>query len=417
MTDRLMQLRVRVADPAGNITAFVMNPVPREDYAAVAKEILNDESVRAEQVAFVTGPDSMEMSGMEFCGNASRAFALMLAKKRRLDGRADVRIRVSGTDRPLTVTVVPEIDYARLAMPIHRRIVPDVLGGTLVDYGGIMHLVLDGVPASREKFDELRAEMVRRYDPPALGVMFCDGPRMTPVVYVRDVDSTYFEGSCGSGSTAYAAAHAAGRPDGRYAFEIRQPKGVIVASAAVSDGAVRKVTIESGVAFEPERTMELHLPEETSSGKTAARPSGGPGAGPESESGGFPPIEEFRGMIAEILDEFPEELFRELSGGVVADPASLKADYAKGDDLWTLGTYSVSRLGRQIRIFYGSFEKSFPSLRGEALKDEVRRTVRHEFRHHMEFLGGVHGADSLEAEDLRKKQNYLRRFEQRNKSK
>ena len=33
------------------------------------------------------------------------------------------------------------------------------------------------------------------------------------------------------------------------------------------------------------------------------------------------------------------------------------------------------------------------------LKDKLRGVVRHEFRHHMENLAGVYGADSLEHED------------------
>ena len=36
----------------------------------------------------------------------------------------------------------------------------------------------------------------------------------------------------------------------------------------------------------------------------------------------------------------------------------------------------------------------------EELKDRLRKTVRHEFRHHMENLAGMYGADSLEHEDM-----------------
>ena len=35
----------------------------------------------------------------------------------------------------------------------------------------------------------------------------------------------------------------------------------------------------------------------------------------------------------------------------------------------------------------------------EQLKDKLREIVRHEFRHHMENLAGMYGADSLEHED------------------
>ena len=42
----------------------------------------------------------------------------------------------------------------------------------------------------------------------------------------------------------------------------------------------------------------------------------------------------------------------------------------------------------------------------------LRRILRHEFRHHLEYLGGVHNSASLEAEDERQKQAYLASHEQ-----
>ncbi len=53
-----------------------------------------------------------------------------------------------------------------------------------------------------------------------MGVMFYDTARnvLTPVVYVKDVDTTYFEGSCGSGSTAVAAAFCQEERSGTFSF-------------------------------------------------------------------------------------------------------------------------------------------------------------------------------------------------------
>ena len=44
----------------------------------------------------------------------------------------------------------------------------------------------------------------------------------------------------------------------------------------------------------------------------------------------------------------------------------------------------------------------------EELKEKLQEVVRHEFRHHMEFRGGIHGADSLEREDAISLRMYLR---------
>ena len=121
--------------------------------------------------------------------------------------------------------------------------------------------------------------------------------------------------------------------------------------------------------------------------------------------------EEYSDIISELLDELPEAFFRELSGGVVASDALVIPDYARGDDLYTLGHYQVSSAGRQITMFRGSFNRVYPDVSRESAKELLRGILRHEFRHHMEFLGGVHNSSSLEAEDERARQAYLQKHD------
>ena len=101
-----MTLHVLRADPAGNITLFVLDPVPLGDRAGVASRLMEGSDV--EQVGFVClpvmgGAGRMEMAGGEFCGNATRAFGMLLAQ--RLGGASQVQVEVSGCDRPVTVDV------------------------------------------------------------------------------------------------------------------------------------------------------------------------------------------------------------------------------------------------------------------------------------------------------------------------
>ena len=86
-------------------------------------------------------------------------------------------------------------------------------------------------------------------------------------------------------------------------------------------------------------------------------------------------IEEYRNIISELMDELPKEFFRDLSGGVIVSEALVIPDYARAD--------------------------------AARAKELLRGILRHEFRHHLEFLGGIHNSDSLEAEDRRRKQAYL----------
>ena len=119
--------------------------------------------------------------------------------------------------------------------------------------------------------------------------------------------------------------------------------------------------------------------------------------------------EEYREIISDLLDELPEAFFRELTGGVVMSEALVIPDYAQGNDLYTLGQYQVCYGLRQIVMFKGSFDRLYPQADVPAAREILRGILRHEFRHHIEFLGGIHNSSSLEAEDERKKQAYLAR--------
>ena len=120
---------------------------------------------------------------------------------------------------------------------------------------------------------------------------------------------------------------------------------------------------------------------------------------------------EYRKIIAELLDELPDAFFRELSGGVIVTEASMRPDYAHGDDLYILGLYKVFSGVRQIVMYKGSFDRVYPQADAEEARTLLRGVLRHEFRHHLEFLGGVHGPSSLEAADEREKRAYLAGFD------
>ena len=47
--------------------------------------------------------------------------------------------------------------------------------------------------------------------------------------------------------------------------------------------------------------------------------------------------DEYNKILSELLDELPEEFFRGLSGGVIVSEALVIPDYARGNDLYTMG--------------------------------------------------------------------------------
>ncbi len=117
--------------------------------------------------------------------------------------------------------------------------------------------------------------------------------------------------------------------------------------------------------------------------------------------------EAYSRILSQLLDELPPEFFRELSGGVIVSAEAPIPDYARAGDLYTLGLYRFSHGMRQIVMYKGSFDRVHPDADAAKAKELLRGILRHEFRHHMEALGGVHNSSSLEAQDERDKQAYL----------
>ncbi len=118
---------------------------------------------------------------------------------------------------------------------------------------------------------------------------------------------------------------------------------------------------------------------------------------------------EYRKIISELLDELPEAFFRELSGGVIVSNAVVIPPYAQANDICTMGQYKVFSGVRQIVMYKGSFDRVYPHADAEEARERLRGILRHEFRHHLEYLAGIHDASSLEAADEREKRAYLAR--------
>ena len=243
-----MKLNVLRADPAGNITLFVLDPIERERRAALAAELMRRlPDMKIDQVGFACPADAdtdgrMEMMGGEFCGNATRAYAMYVARQR--GGLSEVRLRVSGCDHVVTAAVDLARGAARAEMPLPRAVrAAEVEGhaGTLVDLAGIAHLVIEGVAPSEDFF---------RAAEPLFSAIEGLRHRMTPLVKVVDTGTLIWEGSCGSGTIACAVAESAGLADGLFEQDYFQPAGVVRASIERRGGAVVSAAIGGPVTLD-----------------------------------------------------------------------------------------------------------------------------------------------------------------------
>ena len=112
-------------------------------------------------------------------------------------------------------------------------------------------------------------------------------------------------------------------------------------------------------------------------------------------------------LLDEMAEEFPEEFYQELNGGISLLPETVE-DPA-GEDLYIMGEYCNDMMGRYINLYYGSFAAlaQQEDWTEEDWEDELYTTLSHEFTHHVEGLPGEWGLeikDELELEQYRREQ-------------
>ena len=258
-------MKILVADPAKNITVFVLDPV--EDLwerAALARAILAEKSLGAEQVGFVVPPESgpgarqglwhLEMAGGEFCGNAARCLGLYVARQQGIKGKAEIFVSISGAEEPVRVEVDTVKSLAAAEMPKPQAMETLDYDGhplSVLVFEGITHIIAPGTEAEAEAFYAIKAlaekELVSRGKelPAALGVMFFNTAAVyvRPAIYVRSIDTLVFESSCGSGSAALGIWLSRSRLDGTFKFALNQPGGVIETKLIKKAGEITSLTI------------------------------------------------------------------------------------------------------------------------------------------------------------------------------
>jgi polar amino acid transport system ATP-binding protein len=188
----------KIYSPCGNITALVEG-----DY--VDKKRINNEIESAnpnvEQVGFLSG-NRLDMAGGEFCANAARAAVYYW-----LDGQVgEMQFFCAGEE--FTGGISEDGNVYLNGVKIHEIIENKVL------MNGIVHFIL---PNCEEKQEIAKGIFAQNEQYPCVGVIFYEGNAITPMVWVRDVNTVFMESACASGSMAYAA----WRGDGSY--KILQP--------------------------------------------------------------------------------------------------------------------------------------------------------------------------------------------------
>jgi len=230
----------------GNPTAINFDGnLKRKDYSRINNEIQTNYP-EVEQVAFYeeeNGLPKLQMAGGEFCGNATRSFACLLSK---FDQQSNFKFYVSGYPGLVEADVKSlgsgkyfckaffDSMTAKIDKKKHKG--KDV---EVVDMGGIAHIIVkeEDFPFDEADFTvemkQIKDEL--GVDKEAVGVLWTSEKKgkiiMKPVVWVRAIDTCFYETSCGSGSLAIAFAQGED-------IEVTQPSGKNIAIEFLENGGM-----------------------------------------------------------------------------------------------------------------------------------------------------------------------------------
>ena len=283
-----MELNFVKMNPAGNTTIFIFDQLPHPIHGKVAQYLMKADRLCADQVAFIEKAKSpsatvrLQMMGGEFCGNALRALAALLFlkgypkiyKKREIEtdfsvNKSDyaiVPLEISSYNGIIKAEVkvidgINGILWSKVPIPVPLKIkkvnfdlvcLNLVKEGTVVEFPGITHVVFKDITLEKKiVFDVQKQLRVMDAGTDALGIMFYQPNQetMNPLVYVRASDSLVWEGSCGSGSVAVAAAIAMDKKENIRCLKLKQPGGEIEVDIDYIDEKIHNAMIQGLVSF------------------------------------------------------------------------------------------------------------------------------------------------------------------------
>lgn len=270
-----MKLNILRADPAGNITVFVLDPIEKAQRAAIAEQIMAIPFLKAEQVGYACPPEDgvdgrMEMMGGEFCGNATMSFGAWLCRRAPIGQTCRLALKISGAPALVECSITP-LDGCFLGtvdMPLPEKIetlrLP--LGSetaelSVVRLPGINHIIVPAQVLTRVRAEELIRRWAEVLHADALGILLLQEEELCfdPLVYVTQTDTAVWERGCGSGSAAIGA-YLTKKHGAPQCVSIRQPGGAIaVTTRCAEDGALSSLTISGTVLLGRSKKADVTL--------------------------------------------------------------------------------------------------------------------------------------------------------------
>ena len=214
----MKNFKYKILNPGGNKTALVVN----KNYSNYEKKIINNiilkENKDVEQVGFISYKlKNLEMAGGEFCVNATRCAIWEYLNH----NFGELNIKVSGCQERVKGGIDKQGNvYAKIK--INKKISDLILVNEKLNYvqlDGILLAVINE-DNSKDYIEELKTdqekakiklkEIMRKINSSqnAVGIILTENNgkdiKIYPIIWVKTIDTLFYETACGSGSLAVA---------------------------------------------------------------------------------------------------------------------------------------------------------------------------------------------------------------------
>ena len=254
----MKNLKYKIFNPGGNKTGLVYN----DKYSDEEKKKINDIILKkhrdVEQVGFIENNSyELNMAGGEFCANATRCAVYEYLQGK--DGK--IEIQVSGQKEK----IIGDIANGKVSVTLKinqklEEIYQDNLEYSLVNLDGIDFMIYSSFSGKEKlkllKEDEdtakncLKEEMKQRnLLQNAVGIILLEEQeqkvKINPVVWVKTIDTVYYETACGSGSLATAIYYYL--KENKRKLQIFQPSGYSIDVELIIENDIIKDAKISGI--------------------------------------------------------------------------------------------------------------------------------------------------------------------------
>ena len=213
------KIEYKILNPGGNKTALVKGTNFTDKQKCLINRLIMDKYLDVEQVGFLSSEmNRLEMAGGEFCMNATRCAVYEYSKEK----EDSIEISVSGTNNILRGRVLND-NKVEIKLNISKNIdeLIEVQNNfTIVKIDGILIVIFDEEQSkeyirklkddeeqSKKELKEFMSKSIQTTEK-AIGIMLLekvlDKIKINPVVWVKDIDTVFYETACGSGSLATA---------------------------------------------------------------------------------------------------------------------------------------------------------------------------------------------------------------------